>query len=133
MDIIVAIIRAIIEMIEDHAEKRRHAAPVPAAGSLNTADDDAASAAAESLRERLRAQQRQRAAQGQVAAAIAADHSRHLPTVHARPTATAPAVAVHRPSAVATRLTRLLHQPQTLREVLLMKELLDRPVSLRRR
>ena len=33
----------------------------------------------------------------------------------------------------ALRLHRLLRQPQTVRELFLLKELLDRPVALRRR
>lgn len=53
-----------------------------------------------------------------------APHKSQEKTKHAP----APQVVDHR-----ARLARLLHQPQTLKELMLLKEILDKPLALRRR
>jgi len=47
--------------------------------------------------------------------------------------ATEVATATPKPLVQASRLHKLLSQPQTVREVFLLKELLDKPLALRRR
>jgi hypothetical protein len=96
------------------------------------------------LRERLRQQARRANAQARPAKAAAAEAPAEQPAAQRHAARAAERHAAERAAekeearvkaATASghaRLARLMHQPRTLRDLVILKELLDRPLALRR-
>ncbi|HEX3132042.1 MAG TPA: hypothetical protein VHX44_00500 [Planctomycetota bacterium] len=103
---------------EEERENLRRTLARRAAEARQAEQQAAEHAAAEQHADQERhrqAQERQRHHQKQVQAVHAAQVTRHVGSVDAR------------------RVARLVHQPKALREMVVLKEILDKPLALRRR
>ena len=133
MGLLIELIKTIAEAIEEgRGNQRPRQLPPTALPPAEDEDEDAVDSEADREEpEDLKAKQRLHQKHVEVQRARAEAEARAK--VAARRAATAESErVVPRQVAGGERLARLLRQPQTLRDLVMLKEILDRPLALRR-
>ena len=124
MDLIIELIRAIVEAFENRKKPQPETAPV----EVFPDQGQEAYEAQQRILQKQEALNQQRAMAAKALAEAAAAEQQHTKAAAATAAATRAARAVTGPQ----RIARLLRQPATMREVLILNELLQPPKALRR-
>jgi hypothetical protein len=123
---LIILVKETIDEVSERNRERERARPQPSASPTGQVEID--ELRARMLQQRRAAAEAARAAQQAAEAPPPAPRHHHH---HERRPAQAPVKAAAQPQS-AERLAKLLRQPQTVRELFVLKELLDKPLSLRR-
>lgn len=129
MSLLIELIKTIAEAIEEGRGNQRPRQPPPTAQP--PAADEVDTVADFEEPENLKAKQRLHQKHVEAQRARAEAEARAKLTARRAATAESERV-VPRQAAGGERLGRLLRQPQTLRDLVMLKEILDRPLALRR-